>query len=183
MNIPIVLGLLVVFGILRFRQANLFMWAIAWWLGAYVLFRFGFTAPIPSSVISIYMGIVSITLLAFVSSSEERRDEVTRPLLRLMTEKRFAPLLGAVVVAIPALAAANVYFQMNVPIEPPFFPRTVHPASPPEITVQDKKIAIETGDSPFRQRNAPRSLFLNGAPSGAGPRRPLRRAGQAALRS
>ena len=139
------------FGLLRFRRANLFMWAIAWWLGAYLFFRFGFAAPIPSSVISIYMGIVSIALLAFVSSSEERRDEVSRPLLRLMTEKRFAPLLGALVLAIPALAAANVYVQMNVPIEPPFFPRTVHPASPPEITVQDKKIAIETGDSPFRQ--------------------------------
>ena len=139
------------FGFLRFRRANLFMWAIAWWLGGYLLFRFGFTAPIPSSVISIYMGIVSIALLAFVSSSEERREEVSRPLLRLMTEKRFAPLLGGLVVAIPALAAANVYVQMNVPIEPPFFPRTVHPASPPEITVHDKKIAIETGDSPFRQ--------------------------------
>ena len=47
-----------------------------------------------------------------------------------MTEKRYAPLLAAIVVAIPALAAANVYVQMNVPLEPPFFPRTVHPASP-----------------------------------------------------
>ena len=68
-----------------------------------------------------------------------------------MTEKRYTPLLVATIIAIPALAAANVYVQMNVPIEPPFFPRTVHPASPPEITVHDKKIAIETGDSPFRQ--------------------------------
>ena len=115
------------------------MWAIAWWVGAYVFFRFGFTAPIPSSVISIYMGIVSLAILAFVSSSEERREEVSRPLLRLMTEKRYAPLLVATVVAIPALAAANVYVQMNVPIEPPFFPRTVHPASPPEITVQQQE--------------------------------------------
>ena len=151
MNILVVLAILVVFGLLRFRRANLFMWAIAWWVGCYVFFRFGFTAPIPTSVISIYMGIVSLAILAFVSSSEERREEVSRPLVRLMTEKRYTPLLVATVVAIPALAAANVYVQMNVPIEPPFFPRTVHPASPPEITVHDKKIAIETGDSPFRQ--------------------------------
>ena len=68
-----------------------------------------------------------------------------------MTEKKFAPLLFATIIALPALAAANVYVQMNVPIEPPFFPRTVHPASPPDVTVHDKKIAIETGDSPFRQ--------------------------------
>jgi mono/diheme cytochrome c family protein len=39
---------------------------------------------------------------------------------------------------------------MNVPIQPPFFSRTVHPASPPEITVRDKTIAIDAGDSPFR---------------------------------
>jgi mono/diheme cytochrome c family protein len=150
MNIPVVLAILVVFALLRFRQANLFVWAIAWWVGCYVLFRFGFSAPIPTSVISIYMGIVSLAILAFVSSSQQRREEVSRPLLRLMTEKRFVPLLVAIVVAIPVLAAANVYVQMNVPIEPPFFPRTVHPASPSMITVHDKKIEIEAGDSPFR---------------------------------
>jgi mono/diheme cytochrome c family protein len=151
MNIPVVLAILVVFGILGYRKANLFILALAWWVGAYVFFRFGFAAPIPSSVISIYMGIVSLATLAFVSSSEERREEVSRPLLRLMTEKRFFPLLVAIVIAIPAIAAANVYVQMNVPIEPPFFPRTIHPASPPEITVNQKKITIDLGDNPIRE--------------------------------
>ena len=93
MNILVVLAILVVFGLLGFRRANLFTWAIAWWVGSYVFFRFGFAAPIPTSVISIYMGIVSLAVLAFVSSSQERREEISRPLLRLMTEKRFAPLL------------------------------------------------------------------------------------------
>jgi hypothetical protein len=150
MNILVVLGVLVVFGLLRFRRANLLVWALAWWVGCYVLFRFGFTAPIPKSVISIYMGIVSLAILAFVSSSQQRRDEVSRPLIRLITEKRYALLLVATVVALPALAAANIYVQMNVPLEPPFFPRTVHPASPSEITVHDKKISIDAGDNPFR---------------------------------
>jgi hypothetical protein len=68
---------------------------IAWWVGSYVLLRFGFTAPIPASVISIYMGIVSIAILAYVASSEERRDEVSRPLVRFMTDRRHAVLLGA----------------------------------------------------------------------------------------
>jgi mono/diheme cytochrome c family protein len=150
MNIPVVLAVAAVFGLLHFRRANLLLWALAWWVGSYVLFRFGFTAPIPASVISIYMGIVSIAILAFVSCSQERRDEVARPLVRFMTDKRYTALLGATVVAIPALAAANVYIQMNVPLQPPFFARTVHPASPAEITVHDKKIAIDAGDNPFR---------------------------------
>jgi Cytochrome C oxidase, cbb3-type, subunit III len=150
MNILLVLAVAAVFGVLHFRRANLLIWTGAWWVGIYVLLRFGFTTPIPASVISLYMGIVSIALLAYVSSSRERREEVSRPLVRLITERRYTPLLGALVVAIPALAAGNVYVRMNVPIEPPFFPRTIHPASPSTITVHDKKIAIDAGDNPFR---------------------------------
>jgi len=67
-----------------------------------------------------------------------------------MTEKRYTALLAATVVAIPALAATNVYVQMSVPLEPPLFSRTVHPASPSEITVHDKKIDLDAGENPFR---------------------------------
>ncbi|HEU4970972.1 MAG TPA: cytochrome c [Gaiellaceae bacterium] len=149
MNILVVVAVLAVFGLLRFRRANLLTWAIAWWVGIYVLLRFGFTAPIPASVVSLYMGIVSIAIFAYVSSSEERRDEIVRPLVRFITDKRYTALLGATVVAIPALAAANVYVQMNVPLEPPLFARTVHPASPAEITVHDKKIDLDAGENPY----------------------------------
>jgi hypothetical protein len=151
MKILIVVAVLAVFGVLRFRRVNLLTWAIAWWAGIYVLLRFGFTAPIPASVISIYMGIISLAILAYVSSSQERREEISRPLVRFMTEKRYAALLGATVVAIPALAAANVYVQMSVPLQPPLFSRTVHPASPSEITVHDKRIDLDRGENPFRQ--------------------------------
>jgi hypothetical protein len=150
MNILLVVVVVAAFAILRFRRANLLLWASAWWAGIFVLLRFGFTIPIPASVISIYMGIVSIAILAYLSSSEQRRDEVSRPLVRFMTEKRYTALLVAAAVAIPALAAANVYVRMNVDIEPPFFPRTIHPASPTEITVHEKTILIDAGDNPFR---------------------------------
>jgi hypothetical protein len=151
MNILVVIAVVAAFGLLSLRRANLLLWAAAWWVGIYVLLRFGFTTPIPASVISIYMGIVSIAILAYLSSSDERRDEVSRPLIRFMTEKRYTVLLAATAVAIPALAAANVYVRMNVPIEPPFFPRTIHPASPSEITVHDNRVPIDVGDNPFRE--------------------------------
>jgi len=150
MNILIVVAVVAVFGLLRFRRAGLLVWAVAWWVGIYVLLRFGFTAPIPSSVVSLYMGIVSIAILAYVSSSQARREEVFSPLVRFMTERRYTGLLAATVVAIPALAAANVYVQMNAPLQPPFFARTVHPASPSEITVHDKTINLDAGENPFR---------------------------------
>src|SRR5687768_10240645 len=149
MNILVVLAVAVVFALLRFRRTNLLIWAGAWLVGTYVFLRFGFTVPIPSSVVSLYMGIISIAILAYVSSSQERREEVSRPLIRFMTDKRYSVLLAVAVVAIPALAAANVYVRMNTPLEPPFFPRTIHPASPVEITVHDKKIDLDAGENPF----------------------------------
>src|SRR6266511_5874360 len=149
MKLPIVLAVAVAFGLLRFRRVNLLIWAGAWWVAIYILLRFGFTAPIPSSVVSLYMGIISLAILAYVSSSQERRGEVSGPLVRFMTDKRYTVLLAATVVAIPALAAANVYVQMNVPVEPPLFSRTVHPASPSDVTVHDKKIDLD-GENPFR---------------------------------
>jgi hypothetical protein len=149
MNLLVVLAVAVVFVLLRYLRPNLLMWAGFWWIGIYVLLRWGFTAPIPSSVISIYMGIATIAILAYVSSSQERRDDISGPLVRLMTERRYTPMLVAAVITIPALAAANVYVQMNAPLEPPFFARTVHPASPTEITVHDKKVNLDTGDNPF----------------------------------
>ena len=149
MKILVVVAVAAVFGLLRVRRARLLTWAIAWWAGIYVLLRFGFSAPIPASVISLYMAIVTAAILAYVSSSVERREEVSGPLVRLMTEKRYTALLGAIVVAIPALAAANVYVRMNVPLQPPLFSRTVHPASPSEITVHNKKVDLDAGENPF----------------------------------
>jgi mono/diheme cytochrome c family protein len=149
MKILVVLAVVAVFGLLRFRRANLLTWTCAWLVGIYVLLRFGFTAPIPSSVISIYMGIVSLALLAYVSSSVQRREEVSGPLVRFMTEKRYTALLIATVVAIPALAAANVYVQMSAPLQPPLFSRTIHPASPTEITVRDTRVDLNAGEDPF----------------------------------
>ncbi len=149
MKILVVLAVAVVFALLRFRRANLLIWALAWWVGIYIVLRFGFTAPIPSSVISIYMGISSLAILAYMSSSQERRQEVAGPLVRFMTEKRYTAFLIAVVVAIPALAAANVYVQMSAPIQPPLFSRTVHPASPTTVTVHDKRIDLDAGENPF----------------------------------
>jgi len=150
MKIPIVLVVLIVFGVLRLRRAPLLLWAFAWWVGIYVVIRFGFVAPIPSSVVTTYMSIVTGALLAYISSSQDRRAAIAGPLVRLMTEKRYTPLLAVTVVAIPALAAANVYVQMNAPLQPPFFARTVHPASPAEITVHGNKVDLD-GDSPVRK--------------------------------
>jgi hypothetical protein len=114
-KIPVILAILAVFAFLRFRKAGLLAWALAWWLGFFVLVRFGFTVPIPASVVVIYMGIASIALLAYVTSSTERRAAVSGPIVDLIVNEKRRLVLAAVALAIPALAAAGVYVRLSQP--------------------------------------------------------------------
>jgi mono/diheme cytochrome c family protein len=150
LKIPVVLAIVAVFAFLRFRKAGLMTWALAWWLGVFTLVRFGFAVPIPASVVMLYMGITSLALLAYVTSSAERRAAVTGPIVDLIVNQQRRLTLAGVALLIPALAAAGVYVRLSQPVEAPFFARTVHPASPSEITFKDKKIDIDNGENPYR---------------------------------
>ena len=151
MKILVVLAVAAVFVALRFVRANLLLWAGAWWVGIYVSSSGSASSPrFPRPSSRSTWESSRLAILAYVSSSQERREDISRPLVRFMTEKRYTPFLAATVVALPVLAAANVYVQMSVPIQPPLFSRTVHPASPSEITVHDKKIDLDAGENPFR---------------------------------
>ena len=72
MRLLVVLPLLAVLGALRLTRAGLLAWILSWWIGLYVLFAYGFTTPVPGSAVSLYMGIVSVALVAYVLSSGER---------------------------------------------------------------------------------------------------------------
>jgi hypothetical protein len=148
---PLVLAVVAVFVILRWRRARTFTWALACWAGIYVVFRFAFVTPIPSSVVHLYMGIATLSLAAYVTSSQRRRDEFTAPLVALAVEPRYKGLLVATLVLLPALAAASVYLGHQVSLEAPAFGRTVHPAPPDTITVHDQEVDLVRGKNPFRE--------------------------------
>ncbi len=154
MNLPIVLWVvLLLVGVqvlLRLRRAGTFLWTVATWISVWVFLRFGFEVPIPQSVISLYMAIVTGATVAYVTSSRERLRAFTAPLVRLCVEPRRRPVLYAVVLLIPALAALGVYRQMNVKLEAPAFGRTIHPAPPDSITVHDRQLDLITLDNPYR---------------------------------
>lgn len=154
MSLPIVwwvaLLLLAVQFLLWKRRAGTFFWTLTSWFSIWVFLRFGFTVPVPQSVISLYMGIVTVATAAYVTSSRERLAAFTAPLIRLCTEPGRRPLLYAVVVLLPVLAALGVYRQMNVKLEAPAFARTIHPAPPDSITVHDKAFNLVTLDNPYR---------------------------------
>jgi hypothetical protein len=85
----VVLALIAVMLLLRWRKAGAFAWTAAWWVGLYVAIRYGFVVPVPASLVTLYMAIVSAALLAYVSSDRRRWQEFTAPLLAVMLQPRF----------------------------------------------------------------------------------------------
>ena len=69
-------------------------WLAAWWIGCYVALRFGFSTPVPVSVIKLYMGIVTLSLLAYALADSERWADVRDPVFAFLTERRYQSMLG-----------------------------------------------------------------------------------------
>lgn len=143
----IVLRVLESRGILKL---NMLTWVAIWWVGLFVAIHYGFTVPVPISVQKIYMGIATLSLLAYVLTDRERIGEITEPLVAFMTERRYQVALGLVALAIPAFVAYQVYAGMTREPSAPNFPRSVHPANPDSISAFDKDFDLSTLDNPFR---------------------------------
>ena len=149
-NLPVILGIVVVMVLLRLVKVSLLIWIIVWFIGMYVFVSRGFTTPVPASAQGIYLGIVALSLVAYVTSSRERVQSFTEPLINFAGDSRYTLPLLVVLLALPALAAYREYANANVPIEPPFFARTVHPSPPTEITVHNEKVDMLGSDNPLR---------------------------------
>lgn len=150
MNLMLVFAVVVVMALLAWRKVGILTWVTAWWLAIFSLLRFGFAAPIPSSVLFVYMGIVTLVLLVYAVSDRERQKQFFGPLVRFATQRRYTLPLIVLILVIPALVAARVYVEMTAPPSAPFFGRTVHPANPDSISVADTDYNLTTLDNPLR---------------------------------
>lgn len=144
-------GIVAVMVLLRWRRVGMLTWTAAWWFAMWAGIEYGFHTPVPGSVVKLYMSIVGLSLFAYVTSSEGRRKEFLGPIVALVTNPRRRLLLVVIVVAVPLLAAFNVYRKMNVPLQAPAFGRTVHPAPPDAITVHEQEINLITAHNPYRE--------------------------------
>ncbi|MDX1429853.1 MAG: hypothetical protein R3282_06180, partial [Rhodothermales bacterium] len=66
MNLIVVGAVLAVLIALRFLKPNALAWIAATWVALFVAFKWGIEPPLPSSIVNMFMGIVTIALLAFV---------------------------------------------------------------------------------------------------------------------
>lgn len=150
MKLAVVLPILALMVLLRLLRAGVLLWIVAWWVGLYVTFTYGFATPIPASAVRIYMAIATLALFAYAMSSRERSRGTFGPILELATNRRYTLPLALVAAAIPGLVAWGVYASLSQPIEPPFFGRTVHPSPPADISSHGQKIDLLRGENPFR---------------------------------
>ncbi|HEX2253917.1 MAG TPA: cytochrome c [Thermoanaerobaculia bacterium] len=125
--------------------------ALAWLAGVWLLVAYGFVVPVPVSVMAIYLAVVIVSLLLYLSSDRDRLEAARRPVVAFLTERRFTPWLAAVVVLIPALVVANLYFAATAPPRAPAFGRTVHPAPPDQIMVHEQAVNLVTVNNPYRR--------------------------------
>jgi len=153
MNLLVLVPVVLVLLALRLApiRVNMLGWFFAWIAAIYTVLQWGFAVPIPQSVVKLYIGIVTLALLAYVTSDRERLRGFWDPLRAFLTEKRFVPLLVLVALAIPAAVAVKIYLDVTAEPVPPAFGRTVHPAPPEQITVHDQPVDLVTITNPYRR--------------------------------
>jgi len=118
---------------------------------AFCVLRFGIQPPAPWSVLTLYMGIVLISVLVFASSDSDSWRDFMRPIRATLTEPRLRPLRVALMIVIPVLLGYYAYTQAAAKPQAPPELRAVHPAPPASIQFRGKDIAISGFDNPLRK--------------------------------
>src|SRR5207244_10812396 len=128
-----------------------FFQAVVIWVLAFAILRFGIRPPAPWSVLSLYMFIISLALLVFVSSDRDSWRDFVRPMWLTLTDPRYRVLRTVIVFAVPLLLGYYAYSQAAARPEAPPELRAVHPAPPASIQFRGKELSIQGLDNPLRK--------------------------------
>jgi DMSO reductase family type II enzyme heme b subunit len=120
----------------------------------FALFRFAIRPPAPWSVITLYMGVVILALLIYVSSDGDTWRAFLAPLYALLVEDALRWARAAVLVAVPLVLGYYAWSQAAAPVEAPPELRAVHPAPPAAIPFRGKTLDIQGLDNPLRKDQA-----------------------------
>ncbi len=129
----------------RFFQAALVL------VIAFVLLRFGIRPPAPWSVFTLYMAIVLLAVLVYISSDSDSWRAFKRPIWSTLVDPDKRVLRGALIVLIPLLLGYYAYTQAAARPQAPPELRAVHPAPPASIQFRGKEINIQGVENPLRK--------------------------------
>jgi mono/diheme cytochrome c family protein len=121
---------------------------------AFCVFRFGIRPPAPWSVIRLYMTIVILATLVYISSDSDSWRAFVRPIWSTLVDPDRRLLRLVFVLAIPVLLGYYAYTQAAAKPEAPAELRAVHPAPPASIQFRGKEINISGVENPLRKDQA-----------------------------
>jgi DMSO reductase family type II enzyme heme b subunit len=117
----------------------------------FALFRFGIRPPAPWSVVMLYMAIVLIAVLVYVSSDSDSWRNFLAPIRSTLLDDSKRPIRLALMVLIPLVVGYYAYTQAAARIEAPAELRAIHPAPPASISFKGKTLDIQGLDNPLRK--------------------------------
>jgi mono/diheme cytochrome c family protein len=129
----------------RFLQAVLIL------VIAFCLLRFGIRPPAPWSVLTIYMTIVFLAVMIYVSSDADSWRSFVHPLWSTLVDPDKRWLRVVLLVLIPLLLGYYAYSQAAAKPQAPAELRAVHPAPPGSIQFRGKEINISGVENPLRK--------------------------------
>jgi mono/diheme cytochrome c family protein len=117
----------------------------------------GSAAPTPASIVTLYMGMVTVVVLLYISSNEATWRQFQQPIVTLLTERHtrwVVWLRRALLVLFPLLAGYLVYAGIQTTVEAPAELRSIHPAPPTTIQFQGQTLNIQGLENPLRADQA-----------------------------
>jgi mono/diheme cytochrome c family protein len=135
---------------MRFLRSR-FLQAVAILVLAFAVFRFGIQPPAPWSVVTLYLAIVFLSLMIYVSSDSDAWRDFLRPIWDTLVKPERRWLRGALVVLVPLLLGYYAFTQAAATAEAPAELRAVHPAPPDSIQFRGKAMNISGAENPLRK--------------------------------
>ena len=128
-----------------------FVQAVVLLVVAFCLLRFGIRPPAPWSVINIYMLVVFLAVLIYVSSDADSWGSFVGPIRSTLMDPNRRLLRLALAVILPILLGYYAYSQAAAKPQAPPELRAVHPAPPGSIQFRGKEIDISGVENPLRK--------------------------------
>lgn len=151
MNLLVLLAIVAALIGLRFLKPNSLAWAAAIWVAIYIGLVYGIDPPLPDSIVSLFMGIISMVLVLYLTSANDRMEEISTTIVTFVVDKRHRRALVGVLVFLPILVSLKVYVNISRAPEPPISGRTIHPVPTSVITVNGSSFDVIESHNPFRE--------------------------------
>lgn len=135
----------------RWFKLNRLAWMALWWVALWAAFSYGINPPLPNSIVVLFMAIITIALIAYLSADSDEFQAAQSAVTRFMVERRYAVPLLIVLVALPLLVALLVYQDLKATPQPPTSSRTIHPPPPSSINFRGTTINLATANNPYRE--------------------------------